>query len=53
MNYDEVFYIFYSKVMNNIPDPGTAQEKVVNKFVKLVANFAKAGWENDLLFTLI
>ncbi|KAL2721606.1 esterase FE4-like, partial [Vespula maculifrons] len=40
---DELVYLFYSNFFNNLPKPGSSQEKMTRIMTKLWTNFAKDG----------
>lgn len=43
MQFDVLFYMFYSRAVDNVPTPGSEEEKVLLTIVKLLTNFAKEG----------
>lgn len=46
---DEMWYEFYSRFLNNLPQPGSPGEKVTNAFIKMWTNFAKDSNPTSIL----
>ncbi|XP_031781566.1 venom carboxylesterase-6 [Nasonia vitripennis] len=40
---DEIKYVFYSQMFNNLPPADSAQEKIMHMFTTMWTNFAKTG----------
>lgn len=40
---DEIKYVFYSRIFNNLPPADSAQEKIMHMFTTMWTNFVKTG----------